>query len=119
MRALLAIVALSLLAPATAAAGPVAATRTCSLTVAQQQNSGATFLVQIKVSGVRCSAGLKLEKAWQACRRATPGRTTCRKRVLGYTSKQTILDSNKNQYDAKVTAKYGSRVVTFIYSQDK
>lgn len=97
-----------------------AATKTCSLTLKQQRNSGATYLVQLKVSGgVGCSTGLKVEKAWQSCRRASAGKTTCRKRVLGYSSTQKILDSSKTQYDAKVTAKNGSRVVTFIYTQNK
>ena len=95
------------------------AAKTCSLSLNQQRHSGATYLVQLKVSGVTCSTGLKVEKAWQSCRRATAGKTTCHKSVLGYRSTQKILDSSKTQYDAKVTAKRGSRVVTFIYTQNK
>jgi len=100
-------------------AAPASAAKTCSLTLNQQRHSGATYLVQLKVSGVSCATGLKVEKAWQSCRRATAGHTTCRKRVLGYSSKQTILDSSKTQYDAKVTCKHGARVVSFIYTQNK
>jgi hypothetical protein len=96
-----------------------AATRTCSLSLNQQRNSGATYLVQLRVTGVSCSTGLKVEKAWQSCRRATAGRTTCRKTVLGYRSKQTILDRSRTQYDAKVTAKRGAKLVTFIYTQNR
>jgi hypothetical protein len=96
-----------------------AATKTCSLSLKQQRSSGATYLVQLKVTGVGCSTGLKVEKAWQSCRRATAGKTTCRKRVLGYKSTQKILDSSKTQYDAKVTAKSGAKLVTFIYTQNK
>jgi hypothetical protein len=114
------LLALSLLgADTAAAASPAPVTRTCRLTATQQQNAGATYLVQLKVTGVNCATGLKLEKAWQSCRRATTGRRTCRKPVLGYSSKQTILDSSRAQYDARVTAKNGSRVVSFIYMQNK
>jgi hypothetical protein len=96
-----------------------AATKTCSLTLSQQRHAGATYLVQLKVSGTSCSSGLKVEKAWQSCRRSTAGHTTCRKRVLGYSCKQTVLDSSKTQYDAKVSCKAGSKVVSFIYTQNK
>jgi hypothetical protein len=96
-----------------------AATTTCHLSLNQQRHAGATYLVQLKVSGVSCSTGLKVEKAWQSCRRATAGHTTCKKTVLGYRSTQKVLDSSKTQYDAKVTAKSGSKVVTFIYTQNK
>ena len=39
------------------------AAKTCSLSLNQQRHSGATYLVQLKVSGVTCSTGLKVEKA--------------------------------------------------------
>src|SRR4051812_30713449 len=74
-----AIFALALLGAGTAAADTAAAPRTCRLSPTQQQNAGATYLVQLKVTGVSCSTSLKLEKAWQACRRATAGRTSCRR----------------------------------------
>jgi hypothetical protein len=96
-----------------------AATKSCHLTLDQQRHSGSTYLVQLKVSGTTCSSGLKVEKAWQSCRRSTAGKTTCRKTVLGYKSTQKILDSSKTQYDAKVTATSGSKVVTFVYTQNK
>jgi hypothetical protein len=103
-----------------AASSPTAsAAKTCSLTLAQQRNSGATYLVQVNVTNVSCSTGLKVEKAWQSCRRATAGRRTCRKRVLGYSCKQTVLDSTKTQYDARVACTAGARAVTFIYTQNK
>jgi hypothetical protein len=99
--------------------GTASAAKTCSLSLSQQRHAGATYLVQLKVSGVSCSSGLRVEKAWQSCRRSTAGHTTCKKKVLGYRSSQKVLDSSKTQYDAKVTAKRGSRVVTFIYTQNK
>jgi hypothetical protein len=113
--------ALALAFAATAAAsGPTAgAARTCSLTIEQQRNSGSTYLVQLRVTNVTCSAGLKVEKDWQACRRSTAGHTTCRRRVDGYKSTQKVLDTSKTQYDARVTATNGNRVVQFIYTQNK
>jgi hypothetical protein len=107
-------------AGAASASAPTAhAARTCHLSVSQQRNSGATYLVQLTATSVSCTTALKVEKSWQACRRATSGRTTCRRRVAGYSSKQAILDSSKHQYDARVVAKSGQRTVTFIYTQDK
>jgi hypothetical protein len=114
-----AVLVLCLAGPA-AASGPTAsAAKTCSLTLQQQRNAGATYLVQLKVSGVTCSTGLKVEKAWQPCRRSTAGRMTCRKSVLGYSCKQSILSKSKTQYDARVSCKRGARLVTFIYTQNR
>ena len=101
------------------ASGPTAhASKSCHLTISQQRNSGATYLVQLSVTNVSCSTGLKVEKAWQSCRRKTPGHRTCRSRVLRYRSSQKVLDSSKTQYDARVTATSGSRKVVFVYSQN-
>ena len=102
------------------AAGPTAsAAKTCHLSLSQQRNSGATYLVQLKVSGVTCSTGLKVEKDWQSCRRSTSGKTTCKRRVDSYKCSQKVLDSSKTQYDASVKCTRGSRVVSFIYTQNK
>jgi hypothetical protein len=115
----LSLLALALTASASASEPTASAAKTCKLTLNQQRHSGATYLVQLKVSRTSCSTGLKVEKAWQSCRRSTAGKTTCKKRVLGYRSKQTVLGSSKTQYDAKVVCKAGSKVVTFIYTQNK
>lgn len=114
-----ALLALTIAGPAAAATPIASAAKTCPLTLKQQRNAGATYLVQLKVSGVSCATGLKVEKAWQSCRRSTAGRTTCKRRVLGYACRQTILSKSKTQYDAKVTCKNGSRAVTFIYTQNR
>ena len=114
--------ALSLLAlaPAASASGPAAsAAKTCRLTLNQQRHSGSTYLVQLKVSRVSCSSGLKVEKDWQSCRRSTPGHTTCKHHVDGYRCAQKVLDSSKTQYDARVTCTAGSRAVVFVYTQNK
>ena len=100
-----------------AAAGPTAtAAKNCKLTISQQRNAGATYLVSLSATGVSCATALKVEKAWQACRKKTSGHRVCKSRVLGYKSTQKVLDSSKTQYDAKVTATYGSRKVVFIYT---
>src|SRR4051812_1420128 len=107
------------LAASASASVPVAtASKTCKLSLTQQRHAGATYLVQLSVSGVSCATGLKVEKAWQSCRHSTAGHKTCKKRVLGYSCKQTVLDSSKTQYDAKVSCKSGSRVVKFVYTQN-
>jgi len=107
------------LAISASAVGPTAtASKTCKLTITQQRNSGATYLVSLSVSGITCSTGLKVENAFQSCRRATAGHRTCRKRVLGYTCKQTQIDSSQTQYDAQVTCKSGSRIVKFTYTEN-
>ena len=118
----LAISALALcmiLASTAAASGPTAtASKTCKLSLNQQRHSGATYLVQLSVSGVSCSTGLKVEKAFQSCRKSTAGHRTCKRRVLGYKCAQKVLDSSRTQYDAKVTCTSGSRKVVFIYTQN-
>jgi hypothetical protein len=103
---------------ATTAGATATASTTCKLTISQQRNSGATYLVSLSVTGISCSKGLKVEKAFQSCRRTTAGHRTCEKRVLSYSCKQTVLDSVKTQYDAKVTCKSGSRIVNFTYTQN-
>ena len=109
----------STLAGTATASGPTAtAAKSCHLTLTQQRHAGATYLVSLSVSGVSCSTGLKVEKAWQACRKKTAGHTTCRSRVLGYKSTQKILGHSKVEYDAKVTATNGSRKVVFTYQQN-
>lgn len=115
-----ALVASMALAATASAAGPTAhASKGCKLSLYQQRHAGATYLVQLRVAGTTCSNGLKVEKAWQSCRRATAGKTTCRKRVLGYSCKQTILASSRSQYDARVTCTAGFRVVKFVYTQNR
>src|SRR5881275_2841302 len=99
-------------------ASPAAAAKTCHLTIKQQRHSGSTYLISLTVKNVSCSTGLKVEKDWQACRHKTPGHKTCKRSVDGYRSKQTLLDSSPTQYDAKVTATRGSRVVKFVYTQN-
>jgi hypothetical protein len=115
----LSVLVLAFTGSANASTPTASAAKTCHLTSSQQRHSGSTYLVQLKVSRVSCSTGLKVEKAWQSCRRSTAGKTTCRKSALGYRCSQKVLDSSKTQYDAKVTCKRGARVVTFIYTQNK
>ena len=103
---------------ASAAAPTAAASKTCKLTITQQRNAGATYLVSLSATGVSCARGLKVETAFQSCRRTTAGHRTCKKRILGYSCKQTVIDSVKTQYDAKVTCTSGSRVVKFTYTQN-
>jgi hypothetical protein len=109
---------MGLASSAPAASSTAAASKTCKLTITQQRNAGATYLVSLGVTGVSCSKGLKAETAFQSCRRTTAGHRTCSKRVLGYSCKQTMIDSVKTQYDAKVTCTSGSRVVKFTYTQN-
>jgi hypothetical protein len=102
-----------------AASAPAAsAAKTCHLTLNQQRHSGSTYLIQLRVKNVSCKTGLKIEKAWQSCRRATPGHRTCRRRVDRYSCKQKVLDSSPTQYDARVTCTRGARVVVFTYTQN-
>ncbi|MEA2496036.1 MAG: hypothetical protein QOJ29_3947 [Thermoleophilaceae bacterium] len=116
----LALLTMALAVPASAS-GPVAtASKTCKLTLSQQRNSGSTYLVQLSASGgASCATALKVEKAWQSCRRSAAGHTTCKKGVLGYRCKQSVLDTSKTQYDAKVSCTNGGRKVSFIYTQNK
>jgi uncharacterized ParB-like nuclease family protein len=121
-RTALAVCALALtmgLAASAAASGPIAtASKSCHLTLSQQRHAGATYLIALSVTKVSCSTGLSVEKAFQSCRRATAGHRTCKKRVSGYKCTQSVLDSSKTQYDAKVKCTAGSRAVSFTYTQN-
>jgi hypothetical protein len=112
------VLALSFTAAAFAAGPTATAARTCRLTLNQQNHAGATYLVSLSVRNVSCSTGLKVEKDWQACRRSTPGHRTCKRRVDGYSCKQTVLDKSRTQYDARVTCTRGARSVKFVYTQN-
>ena len=113
------ILALALAGTATASGPTAQASKSCHLTITQQRHSGATYLVQLTANGTSCSTALKVEKAWQACRKKTAGHRACKKRVLGYKSSQKILGESKVEYDAKVTATSGSKKITFVYQQNK
>jgi hypothetical protein len=110
--------AASVVALAFAAFPSLSAAKTCHLSLSQQRHAGATYLVQLSVSRVGCSSGLRVEKDWQSCRRKTRGHRTCRRRVDGYRCRQTVLDSSRTQYDARVTCNRGRRVVKFVYTQN-
>ena len=122
IRLALALGALALIAagPASASTPVATAAKSCHLTTNQEFHSGATYLLKLSVGGgVSCATGLKVEKAFQSCRRSTAGHTTCKKRVLGYRCAQKVLDSSRTQYDASVTCKAGARKVAFVYTQNK
>lgn len=110
---------MAIAATASAQAPTASASKSCALTSSQQFHSGATYLLTLNVSHTTCSSGLKVEKAFQSCRRATAGKTTCKKHVLGYSCKQSLIDSSKKQYDARVTCTAGSKVVKFTYTQNR
>jgi hypothetical protein len=106
-------------APTAGASGPAAhAAGKCKLTRDQQFHSGSTYLISLSVSGVSCSTGLKVEKAWQACRKKTSGHRVCKSRVLGYKSTYRDLGSIKTQINYKVTCTNGSRKVVFVFQQN-
>lgn len=115
---LVTVLCIALASTAGAATPSATASKACHMSLKQQRNAGATYLVSLEVKGVTCPTGLSVENAFQSCRKATAGHRTCQRKVSGYTCRQTILDSSKTQYDARVRCAGGSRSVTFVYTQN-
>jgi hypothetical protein len=88
------------------------------MTIKEQRNAGATYLVSLGVNGVSCPTGLSVERAFQSCRRSTKGHRDCKRKVNGFACKQTLLATSKAQYDARVACTARGRSVGFIYSQN-
>ena len=94
-----------------------AAATTCTLP-GQGRTLGATYVEKLTVSGTSCSTGVSLIKQYNACRKKAGGVAgKCTKTILGYkfTEKR---DSSPIAFTALVTAKNGSKVVNFTYTQN-
>jgi hypothetical protein len=125
MRRTVPLVALVVLALATATAppaiagsdGPTAsAAARCSLK-GKERRLGPTYVTSLSVTGVSCATGEKVVKDYYRCRVRHGGRKGhCRSRVRGFrcTEKR---ESISTQFDARVSCRKGSDRVKHDYTQ--
>ena len=110
---LLAAIAALALAPAGSAAS------TCSVK-GKEQKLGTTYVTTLKVTGVSCSAGEGVVKAFNACRhkKGAAGRCATKVRKYSCSEKRPAALKGPISYDADVTCKNGARRVLFHYQQN-
>jgi hypothetical protein len=90
-----------------------AAAKSCD--VGNTRGYGTTYVTKIGVSGVSCTKGKSLVRAFHACR---PGKTGTCARVSGYRcSERRYNKLPHTSYDADVTCKKGGKRVTHTYTQ--
>lgn len=112
MRILTALVLLVVLAPASAAAEPVAtASKTCS--VGDSRSYGTTYVISINATNVSCRNARSLIRSYHACR---PGKSGKCPSVKGYSCSER-RNRGATQYDSNVTCRKGRKTVKHTYTQ--
>jgi len=100
-----------------AAATPVAhAAKTCNIS-GKERKLGTSYVLKLTATRVSCGKAQKLVKAYNACRHEKGKAGRCTRKVSGFSFSERRLDQIDTQYDAKVTAKKGSKRVAFTYTQ--
>jgi hypothetical protein len=108
--ALAAVLALGLLAPASAAA------KSCNVQ-RDADEYGVSYITSLKVTNVGCPGGKKVVRAFHKCRKANGGiKGRCTAKVLGYSCREE-RSAIKTQITGKVTCRNGSRRVIHTYTQ--
>jgi hypothetical protein len=103
------------------AAGPTASAATnCRLSAAEQGGQrastlGASYVRKLSVSGISCSSGRTLAKAYHACRRRNGGARGRCSYVSGYHCTERRY-SSRFQFDASATCKRGARAFSQTYT---
>ena len=115
--ALPALIAIFAVVPAT---GATAATSCAKQIRGKERKLGTTYVTKVNVTGVGCATGLKVVKAFHACRHENGKAGTCRHKVLGYTCTEKRPASLKSpvSFDGDMTCKRGSKRVTSHYQQN-
>lgn len=86
----------------------------------KEHRLGTTYVTSLKVRGVSCATGERVEKAFQGCRRAKGLRGRCARRVLRYSCSETRPPDEQipTQLNGHVTCRRGTRRVAFVYQQN-
>lgn len=110
----------ALLAAAPSAATAVTSLKRCSLTLTASQHLGATYVSNLKVQGVSCSAGKDVAKAFNKCRREKGVSGRCTHKVLKYgcTDTRPAAERIPTQFNGHVKCTRGDRRVNFDYQQN-
>lgn len=102
----------ALCAAAVAVSASPAAAKSCD--VGNTRSYGTTYVVAITVSGVSCSKGKSVIRAYHACRPGKAGRCPS---VAGYRCSERRFNKSPQSYDSEVTCKRGSKRVRHTYTQ--
>ena len=115
------LLALVLVATATAAGPTAHAAKACSLSSAEQGGAkastlGPTYVLELSAKHVSCGKAKRVVKAFHACR-YKKGKTGHCARTKGYACSE-HRTSSPTQYDASVTCTKGSKSVKHTYTQN-
>lgn len=103
-------------AGASAAPRATAASTTCDIS-RDSRRLGPTYVTSLKVTGVRCSSGKSVVRAFHSCRLANGVRGRCVRAVLGYACVET-RSGIETQFSGRVTCRKGRRkTVAHTYTQ--
>jgi hypothetical protein len=113
-----ALIATAPLAASVAHASPTARpSANCNIN-GKQRDSGPTYLTSLSVSGTGCATGLRVVRAYYACRVASGGvKGYCHKPVLGFRCSER-RQGISIQFDSSVTCVKGQARVLHTYTQD-
>jgi hypothetical protein len=94
--------------------------KTCKLSLTASEHLGATYVTNLKVGGVTCSAAKDVVKAFNKCRRAKGVNGRCSSRVKGYSCADTRPADERipTQFNGHVKCKNASKRVNFDYQQN-
>lgn len=93
---------------------PSAHAKSCNIS-GQERELGATYVTSVSAKGTSCRKAKRVVKAYHSCRGS---KTTCSKKVKGYSCSQKKLATSPIQYEARVTCSDGGKKVTHTYSQN-
>ncbi len=107
-------------APASASERPGGAKKAnCEYSYEQGQSLGTSYVNVLKVKRTSCRKGMKVVKAFNACRKDNGGADgRCKSRVLGFKCDEGKRTSSPAQYSATVVCKKGAKKVVFNYTQN-
>jgi hypothetical protein len=89
-----------------------ASAKTCD--IGNSRSYGTTYVTAISVSGVSCSKGKRVIRAFHACR---PGKSGKCARASGYRCTERRFNKSRQSYDSDVKCKRGSKRVKHTYTQ--
>jgi hypothetical protein len=102
----------ALCAAAMAVSTAPAAAKTCD--IGNSRAYGTTYVTAISVTGVSCSKGKRVIRAFHACR---PGKSGKCARASRFRCSERRFNKSRQSYDSDVTCKRGSKRVTHTYTQ--
>lgn len=97
-----------------------ASAATCKLSLSQARKMGPTYVTQLKATRTSCSNGVRVTKAFHACRLKKGKKGRCTTKVRGYSCSDRRPASERipTQFTGYVTCKRGRARITHAYQQN-